>query len=252
MDCLGETPLQQEEDKVYMERPNATLGPRLPPRDLLARLPLPACLALPTAAPAATARATASYPDHGPAQQQHNGGGEVIAANLWLGANLTSRIHVDAHDNLLCVAVGLKVVHLYSPFQLDLLALGPPDRLPVESRLRSALFHTPASWPRGLRRTVARVAAGEALFIPAGWAHEVFTVAAPYTAAVSLWCSNPEPKRIQLRPTLLHLASGGRLGSFVAVRQGQGGKRRGVGDGDGDGDEAERGGTVKIAKQKPT
>ncbi len=169
-----------------------------PPRDLLAHLPLPACLGI--AAGAAESESTT-----------------VVAANLWLGANVTSRIHVDAHDNLLCVAAGAKLVHLYSPFDIGPLALGPPDRLPVESGLKSVLFHSPQTWPVGLERSVARVEAGEALFIPAGWAHEVFTIAAPYTAAVSLWCANPHPPRIRLRPALLHLASDGRFGAFVAA-----------------------------------
>jgi hypothetical protein len=188
------------------------------PHGLLARLPLPACLSPPppprTAAAAAAAAAA-------------TGGSEVVAANLWLGANVTSRIHVDARDNLLCVAVGAKIVHLYSPFQLALLSLGPPDRAPVESTLKSLLFHTPRTWPPGLGRVVARVGGTEALFIPAGWAHEVFTIEASYTAAVSLWCESPDPRRIQLRPTLLHLSSGGRLGAFVAAQQKRGLEERG-------------------------
>lgn len=143
----------------------------------------------------------------------------MIAANVWVGASPTSRIHVDAHDNLLCVARGAKVVHLYSPFRLDLLVLGPSQRPPVESRLRSLLFHTGSTWPRGFARVVAHVQAGEALFIPAGWAHEMFTVAAP-TPSPSLWCAPVDPQRIRLRPTLLHLASGGRFGDFVAAAAG--------------------------------
>lgn len=141
----------------------------------------------------------------------------IVAANLWVGRNLTSRLHVDALDNLFCVSQGSKIVHLYSPWLLAEIDPHPAGlRLPVESRWGSRLYHSPAQWPGGLQaHAVAHVKAGECLFIPAGWFHEVFTVSSAFSLAISFWCESPTQeasKKVRLRPSLLHLAAGGRGG----------------------------------------
>ena len=153
----------------------------------------------------------------------------IAAANLWVGQNLTSRLHVDGLDNLLCVSKGSKIVHLYSPWQLAELDPHPPGSRPppVESRWQSRLFHSPAAWPPGLHaHAIAHVQEGQCLFIPAGWFHEVFTPTAT-TLAISFWCASPTPEvaaRVRLRPSLLHLAA---ASATAAAATG--------GDGDGDG-----------------
>lgn len=79
-------------------------------------------------------------------QHHHLDNTIIKAANLWVGQNLTSRLHCDALDNLLCVAQGRKIVHLYSPWEtVHLDPPQPPDRAPIESGLKSFLFHDPSS-----------------------------------------------------------------------------------------------------------
>ena len=138
----------------------------------------------------------------------------IVAANLWAGRNLTSRLHVDALDNLFCVSQGSKVVHLYSPWLLAELDPHPSGlRLLVESRWGSRLYHPPALWPGGLQaHAVAHVKAGECLLIPAGWFHEIFTVSSAFSLAISFWCESPTEeasRKVRLRPSLLHLAARG-------------------------------------------
>jgi len=172
-------------------------------------------------------------PPKDPCESPNQGFGEegsehlVVAANVWVGRNLTSRLHVDALDNLFCVSQGSKIVHLYSPWQLAELDPEPPSKgLPIESRWKSRLFHGPAEWPVGLQATaVAHVRTGECLFIPAGWFHEVFTISSKFSLAISFWCKSPTPEtaaRVRLRPSLLALAGAARNGNETRARGGNG------------------------------
>lgn len=151
-------------------------------------------------------------------------GVEVRQANLWVGRNLTSRLHVDGLDNVLGCALGRKLVHLYSPSQTALLDPGPPTRLPVEARVTSLLYHrhrTPPTHPdfeQRAVRLVADVREGDAVFIPAGWWHEVFTLHPGPSVSVNFWCPVLHP-RCRLRPSLLHIASHGKFGDFLQKRR---------------------------------
>ena len=144
----------------------------------------------------------------------------IKAANIWIGSNLTSRIHVDALDNVLCVAQGSKIVHLYDPWQMEYLDVRPPDRLPIESGIGSILFQQKDKNKSKrfvqAKRQIAYLNAGAALVIPAGWFHEVFTVSSHLpTIAISYWTDNADSKKINLRPSLMHIHSDGRLGEFL-------------------------------------
>ena len=79
------------------------------------------------------------------------------------------------------------------------------EQLPIESSLHSA--HRPrGEFPpaAAARRLVARLSAKHALFIPAGWWHEVFSGPRP-SAAYNVWL-HAHP-RTALRPSLLYLRS---------------------------------------------
>ena len=134
----------------------------------------------------------------------------------------------DAADNFLCVAGGVKIVHLYPasvlpamhPFshQQDTSALYKSQ---VRSRLR--IPHAQCPGARGLRWRplnaasfddrfprfrsapcfTASIYPGDALYIPCGWWHEVMTP--EITTAYNVWFTPSEKSRF--RKTILHLYS---------------------------------------------
>jgi hypothetical protein len=126
-------------------------------------------------------------------------------ANAWIGRSRTSHLHFDGMDNMLVVAHGVKEVLLFSPWRL-------PDLYPQSAqRWKSAAQSTTYLRPdkddfprlRGAPRLRATIRAGEALYIPAGWWHEVLTPT--WTVAFNFWFV--AHARARLRPTMLSLAS---------------------------------------------
>jgi len=196
---------------LHHHRPREDTTDSLPPSDpaaaaFWAAFPPPACL---TRGVDTNTEASASTPT--------TNNTLIVAANCWVGRNLTSRLHVDALDNFFCVSQGSKIVHLYSPWLLAELDPHPAGlRLPVESRWGSRLYHSPALWPGGLQaHAVAHVKAGECLFIPAGWFHEVFTMSSAFSLAISFWCESPTPEasrkvRLRRRSCIWQPAVGGK------------------------------------------
>lgn len=101
----------------------------------------------------------------------------VRERNVWAGRCVSSRIHFDGLDNLHYVMAGCKRVRLWSPWDTAALAPRGVHRLPVESLAGSSLAPDLAKAPRFREAEMyeAVVRAGDAIFIPAGWWHEVFT-----------------------------------------------------------------------------
>lgn len=131
----------------------------------------------------------------------------LVQVNAWIGRSRTSHLHFDGVDNLLVVADGRKEVILFSPWQLGNLypQLQPDLRWQSEARSTLYLRDGETSFPklRAAPRLVAVLEAGDALWIPAGWWHEVLTPST--TIAFNFWFEAHE--RSRLRPTLLHLSS---------------------------------------------
>ena len=131
----------------------------------------------------------------------------MAEVNAWVGCSRTSHLHFDGLDNLLCVLHGAKTVLLYSPWQYA--ALYP--MLEREARWKSAARSRAYAARSGSEYGslvaepcwCAEVRAGDALYIPAGWWHEVLTPRC--TLALNVWFK-PHP-RAALRPTMLHLHS---------------------------------------------
>ena len=126
-------------------------------------------------------------------------------ANAWIGASRTSHLHFDGLDNILVVAAGEKEVILFPPSML--LELYPDLREKWKSSARSTLYLRPGQddFPRlrAAPRLRATIRAGEALWIPAGWWHEVLTPRV--TVAFNFWY--PSHACARLRPTSLFLNS---------------------------------------------
>jgi len=128
-------------------------------------------------------------------------------ANAWIGVSRTSQLHFDGLDNFLAVAHGCKEVHLYSPWQLSSLypQLERSERYKSAARSRLYLLPSATDFPLLRRAPCLKVSlsAGQMLYIPAGWWHEVLTP--EFTIAFNFWFA--PHARSKLRPTLLHLHS---------------------------------------------
>lgn len=109
-------------------------------------------------------------------------------------------------DNVLVVADGRKEVVLFSPWQLPDLYPHMEAHRRWQSAARSTLYLRDGDdFPRlqAAPRLMAVLQAGDALWIPAGWWHEVLT---PTTSvAFNFWFKPHACAR--LRPTMLHLHS---------------------------------------------
>ncbi|CAI5512822.1 unnamed protein product, partial [Closterium sp. Naga37s-1] len=161
--------------------------------------------------------------------------------NLWVGRSATSQIHFDGMDNVHVCLQGSKIIHLYSPSDSIFLYPMPwsEDRINNKSSLPSILTACPEKYPLvfsqatcyrvQVRASIAlpylnfnrivlctkstllpvvgayvQLMQGEAIFIPAGWWHEVFTFG-PMTVSANVWFP-PHPS-CHLRPTLMMLHS---------------------------------------------
>ena len=109
------------------------LSAQAPPRPGRGNLPVPVgelALALATPSPAAPGGLI-------PVRPALAGGLVLAALNLWVGgAAAASRLHADAHDNLLGVVAGVKTVTLFPPRAVgDLATVGRPVRVWPNGRL---------------------------------------------------------------------------------------------------------------------
>ncbi|XP_071719455.1 lysine-specific demethylase JMJ31 isoform X2 [Rutidosis leptorrhynchoides] len=114
----------------------------------------------------------------------------LTSINLWMnGAQTRSSTHYDPHHNLLCVVSGSKQVDLWppssSPFLYPMPLYGEASNhsgVPIDE-------HDPSLHPRAehRRKYSQRVTlnAGDALFIPEGWFHQVDSES--LTIAVNFW-----------------------------------------------------------------
>ena len=131
----------------------------------------------------------------------------LCEVNAWIGCSRTSHLHFDGKDNWLAVALGEKEVHLYSPSQLSSLyaQLEPSERWKSGARSRLYLSEDGTDYPLLRRAPFLKVMlrAGEMLYIPAGWFHEVLTPT--FTIAFNFWFT-PHPRH-KFRPTILYLHS---------------------------------------------
>ena len=100
---------------------------------------------------------------------------------------------------------GRKVVHLYDPWQTAHLRPRGRDVLPIEASVRSCGSQAAATCERfrEAERSSVELGAGDSLFIPAGYWHEVFTPRP--TIATNCWLETAACAR--LRPSMLYLRS---------------------------------------------
>ncbi|CAI5477972.1 unnamed protein product, partial [Closterium sp. Yama58-4] len=140
---------------------------------------------------------------------RRSGAGSREQWNLWVGRSATSQIHFDGMDNVHVCLQGSKIIHLYSPSDSIFLYPVPwsegsiNDKSSLPSILTACLEKHPIFFSHATCNRV-QLMQGEAIFIPAGWWHEVFTFG-PITVSANVWFP-PHPS-CRLRPTLMMLHS---------------------------------------------
>jgi Cupin-like domain len=115
--------------------------------------------------------------------------------NLWFGAaDNVSPLHFDQARNLLCQVVGRKRIALFSPDDFENLYASPPGGA-VPPHLSQVNIEAPdlARFPRlaHARRIDVTIEPGEALYIPAFWWHQVYSL--DLAMSVNIWWA-PEPE----------------------------------------------------------
>lgn len=115
-----------------------------------------------------------------------------VEPRLWLGHASTVSFHYDTADNLACVVAGTRRFTLYDPTLIDSLYVGPIDNTlagqPVS--LAASAPQDDARYPKFAavrdQALVAELAAGDALYLPKLWWHQV-EATAPFNALVNYW-----------------------------------------------------------------
>ncbi len=135
----------------------------------------------------------------------------AIAPRIWIGNRATVPAHFDDSHNIACVAAGRRRFTLLPPQCAPLLYLGPPDYAPTPAPMSVVPdLHRadPARFPRVRealeRAAVAELEAGDAIYMPPLWFHQVEALAQHLNILVNYWW---RPEAAPQRPDDLHLAA---------------------------------------------
>jgi len=115
-----------------------------------------------------------------------------VSPRLWVGNAVVTRTHYDLNDNIACVVAGRRRFTLFPPDQTPNLYPGPYERtiggVPVSMVDPDAPDLT--RYPRFAEARKARIdvelGAGDALYIPYGWWHQVRSLT-PFNVLVNYW-----------------------------------------------------------------
>ena len=118
-------------------------------------------------------------------------------ASFWLGNEARISAHYDFPDNLACAVAGERRFTLFPPDQLANLYVGPVDRTPSGQAISLVDFSAPdferhPKFAEAIQQgQSARLAPGDALFIPSMWWHHVESLA-PFNLLINYWwCRTP-------------------------------------------------------------
>jgi Cupin-like domain len=115
------------------------------------------------------------------------------SARIWLGTAANISSHYDTFDNLACVIAGRRRFTLYAPELIGSLYIGPLDNTmsgPPVSLAAAAPADSTDAFPRFAairdQALTADLEAGDALFLPKLWWHQVESTAA-FNGLVNYW-----------------------------------------------------------------
>lgn len=116
---------------------------------------------------------------------------DVAEVNLWMsraGSMVSTSCHHDNYNNVLCVVTGEKRIKLVPPshiYELNAMTAWGEDHCHCRGRIADLVAQSSAARASLFACTLC---AGDALFIPAGWLHEVESgVNGEHTIAVNFW-----------------------------------------------------------------
>lgn len=117
---------------------------------------------------------------------------------IWIGNKTLSPCHYDAQSNIACCVVGKRKATLFPPEQIHNLYPGPLDLNPGGPAITMVDFDNPdfEKYPRYRNAIaagqVAELEAGDALFIPCMWWHQIAALS-PFNVLINYWW-NTYPK----------------------------------------------------------
>ncbi len=118
--------------------------------------------------------------------------GPEIAARIWLGHASNVSTHYDAFDNVACVIAGTRRFTLFPPETIGHLYVGPIDNT-MAGQPVSLAASSPADDARFPRfrevrdqALTAELAAGDAIYMPKLWWHQI-EATAPFNGLVNYW-----------------------------------------------------------------
>jgi hypothetical protein len=120
---------------------------------------------------------------------------EDVRISIWIGNRTTACCHYDASDNLACCVVGKRRFTLFPPDQIANLYPGPLSPTPGGQALSMVDFTNPdfTKYPKFAEAIkhgqIAELEAGDALYLPSMWWHQVESQN-PFNVLVNYWWSN--------------------------------------------------------------
>jgi hypothetical protein len=115
-----------------------------------------------------------------------------VEPRIWIGNAAVTRAHYDLNHNIACVVAGRRRFHLFPPEQLVNLYPGPFDRTIGGVPVSMADAENPdlERYPRFAEAQkvmlTAELEAGDALYIPYGWWHQVHSLSR-FNVLVNYW-----------------------------------------------------------------
>lgn len=134
---------------------------------------------------------------------------EDLRVSIWIGSRTTACCHYDTPDNIACCAVGKRRFTLFPPDQIANLYPGPLTPTPGGQVLSMVDFNDPdfEMHPRFSEAIkhgqVAELEAGDALYLPSMWWHQVEAIS-PFNVLVNYWWSNSPKFMGSASNVLLH------------------------------------------------
>jgi hypothetical protein len=136
-------------------------------------------------------------------------GGRAPIVSIWLGNRTTAPTHYDQSHNIACCAVGRRRFTLFPPDQATNLYPGPLEPTPGGQVVSMVDLNAPDfdRYPRFkdalATAQVAELEAGDILFYPALWWHQVEALD-PFNAMINYWWSVSPAFMDTPQTTLLH------------------------------------------------
>jgi Cupin-like domain len=120
---------------------------------------------------------------------------EDVRISIWIGSRTTACCHYDVSDNLACCVVGKRRFTLFPPDQIANLYPGPLTPTPGGQVLSMVDFDNPdfTKYPKFAEAVkhgqIAELEAGDALYLPSMWWHQVESQN-PFNVLINYWWNN--------------------------------------------------------------